>query len=37
LSALLSIVLSLFAPDYAMLPYLLNVATPLAARVVYRS
>jgi uncharacterized membrane protein len=35
-SALLSIVTSLFAPDYAMLPYLLNLATPVAARAVYR-
>jgi hypothetical protein len=34
-SALLSIVMSLFAPDWAMLPYLLNLATPLAARAVY--
>jgi TMEM175 potassium channel family protein len=34
-SAVLSIVTSLLAPDYAMLPYLLNVATPLAARAVY--
>jgi uncharacterized membrane protein len=35
-SAVLSIVTSLFAPDYDMLPYLLNLATPLVARVVYR-
>jgi uncharacterized membrane protein len=35
-SALLSIGVSLFAPDYAMLPYLLNIATPFAARAVYR-
>jgi uncharacterized membrane protein len=37
LSAVLSIGVSLFAPDWAMLPYLLNAATPLAARAVYRS
>jgi uncharacterized membrane protein len=35
-SALLSIVTSLVAPAYAMLPYLLNLAAPLAARAVYR-
>jgi uncharacterized membrane protein len=35
-SAVLSIVTSLFAPAYAMLPYLLNLAAPLAARAVYR-
>ena len=34
-SAILSIVTSLFAPDYAMLPYLLNLATPRVARAVY--
>jgi uncharacterized membrane protein len=34
-SAILSVVLSLFAPDYAMLPYLLNLGSPLAARAVY--
>ncbi|HYH71171.1 MAG TPA: TMEM175 family protein [Methyloceanibacter sp.] len=34
-SAVLSIVTSLFAPAYAMLPYLLNLAAPLAARAVY--
>jgi uncharacterized membrane protein len=34
-SAILSVVLSLFAPDYAMLPYLLNLASPLAVRAVY--
>jgi uncharacterized membrane protein len=34
-SAILSIVTSLFAPAYAMLPYLLNLAAPLAARTVY--
>ncbi len=34
-SALLSIATSLVAPDYAMLPYLLNLATPLAARAAY--
>jgi uncharacterized membrane protein len=33
-SALLSIVVSLFAPDYAMFPYLLNLATPFAKRAV---
>lgn len=31
-SALLSIMTSLFAPDYAMFPYLINIASPLAAR-----
>ena len=35
-SAVLSIVTSLVAPGYAMLPYLLNLAAPLAARAVYR-
>jgi uncharacterized membrane protein len=35
-SAVLSIVTSLFAPDYAMLPYLLNLASPFEARAVYR-
>jgi hypothetical protein len=35
-SALLSIVTSLIAPDYAMLPYLLNLATPLVKRAVDR-
>ena len=35
-SAILSIVTSLVAPGYAMLPYLLNLAAPLAARAVYR-
>lgn len=35
-SAILSIVTSLFAPGYAMLPYLLNLAAPLAARAVYQ-
>jgi hypothetical protein len=35
-SAILSVVTSLVAPDYAMLPYLLNLAAPFAARVVYR-
>jgi hypothetical protein len=35
-SALISIVTSLFAPDYAMLPYLLNLASPFAARAVDR-
>ena len=35
-SAVLSIVTSLFAPDYAMLPYLLNLAAPLVKRVVDR-
>jgi uncharacterized membrane protein len=35
-SALLSFGVSLFAPDYAMLPYLLNLATPFAARAAYR-
>src|SRR5215831_14384632 len=34
-SAVLSIVTSLFAPAYAMLSYLLNLASPLAARAVY--
>ena len=34
-SALLSIALSLVAPGYAMLAYLLNLAAPLAARAVY--
>ncbi len=34
-SAVLSIVTSLFAPDQAMYPYLLNLATPFAARAVY--
>ena len=34
-SALLSIVTSLFTPDYAMLLYLLNLATPRVARAVY--
>ena len=36
LLAVPSIVLSLFSPDYAMLPYLINVASPLAARGAYR-
>lgn len=35
-SAVLSIVTSLFAPAYAMLPYLINLASPLAARGVYQ-
>ena len=35
-SAVLSIVTSLFAPDYAMLPYLLNLASPFVKRAVYR-
>jgi uncharacterized membrane protein len=35
-SAILSIVTSLFAPNYAMLPYAINLFTPLAARAVYR-
>ncbi len=35
-SAVLSIITSLFAPAYAMLPYLLNLAAPLTARAVYR-
>jgi len=35
-SAVLSIVTSLFAPAYAMLPYLLNLASPLAPRAVYQ-
>jgi uncharacterized membrane protein len=35
-SAVLSIIASLFAPDYAMLLYLLNLASPLAARAVYQ-
>ena len=34
LSAVLSIGVSLFAPDYAMLPYLLNLATPFVKRAV---
>ena len=34
-SAVLPIVTSLFAAAYAMLPYLLNLASPLAARAVY--
>jgi hypothetical protein len=35
-SAVLSIITSLFAPDYAMLLYLLNLASPLVARAVYQ-
>ncbi|MGH6791659.1 MAG: TMEM175 family protein [Methyloceanibacter sp.] len=35
-SAILSMITSLFAPDYAMLLYLLNLASPLAARAVYQ-
>jgi TMEM175 potassium channel family protein len=35
-SAVLSMVTSLFAPDYAMLLYLLTLASPFAARAVYR-
>jgi uncharacterized membrane protein len=35
-SAVLSMVTSLFAPDHAMLLYLLNLASPLVARVVYQ-
>jgi uncharacterized membrane protein len=35
-SAILSIVTSLFAPDDAMYLYLLNLATPFVARAVYR-
>jgi hypothetical protein len=34
-SAILSMVTSLFALAYAMLPYVLNLATPLVARAVY--
>ena len=34
-SAILSMTTSLFAPAYAMLPYVLNLATPLVARAVY--
>jgi hypothetical protein len=29
-------IVSLFSPDYAMLLYLLNLASPLAARAVYQ-
>ena len=35
-SAVLSIITSLFAPDSAMLLYLLNLASPFAARAVYQ-
>lgn len=35
-SAILSMIASLYAPDYAMLLYLLVLASPLVARVVYR-
>lgn len=35
-SAVLSMVASLFSPDYAMLLYLLNFASPRVARAVYR-
>lgn len=35
-SAVLSMIVSLFSPDYAMLLYLLNLASPLAARAVYQ-
>lgn len=35
-SAILSMIASLFAPEYAMLLYLLNFASPLAARAVYQ-
>ena len=35
-SAIVSIATSLFAPAYAMLPYLLNLAAPLAARAAYQ-
>ena len=34
-SAVLSMITSLFAPDYAMLLYLLNLASPRVARAVY--
>jgi hypothetical protein len=36
LSAILSMIASLWSPDNAMLLYLLNLATPLATRAVYR-
>jgi uncharacterized membrane protein len=36
-SALLSMVASLYSPDDAMLLYLLNLATPLVKRIVYRA
>ena len=35
-SAVLSMIMSLIAPDYAMLLYLLNFASPLVARALYR-
>ncbi len=35
-SAVLSMIASLYSPDYAMLLYLLVIASPLVARVVYR-
>jgi len=35
-SAVLSMIASLFAPDYAMLLYLLNLTSPLLARAVYQ-
>jgi uncharacterized membrane protein len=35
-SAVLSIITSLFAPDSAMLLYLLNLASPFVARAVYQ-
>ena len=36
LSAVLSMIASLYSPDYAMLFYLLTIASPLVARAVYR-
>ena len=35
-AAVLSMIASLYSPDYAMLLYLLVLASPLVARVVYR-
>jgi hypothetical protein len=34
-SAVLSMIASLWSPDYAMLLYLLNLASPLVKRAVY--
>lgn len=36
LSAVLSMITSLFSPDYAMLLYLLNIASPRVARAIHR-
>ena len=36
LAAVVSMIASLYSPDWAMLSYLLIVATPLVARALYR-